>query len=61
MTEHFQKDYNVAVLERGHPSLGNVRGENMSEAIRPNREWQLARTESGRTTLFGVGAQYSAR
>lgn len=28
---------------------------NVSQAVKPNREWQLARTESSHTTLFGVG------
>lgn len=28
---------------------------NMSQAMKPNREWQLAGTESSHTTLFGVG------
>lgn len=28
---------------------------NVSQAVKPNREWQLARTERSHTTLLGVG------
>lgn len=34
---------------------------NMNQAARPDREQQLARTESRRCTAIGVGDQYGAR